>query len=641
MNKKQRFLDYLKKFSATRFVPARELAETLEVTDRTIRNYVKELNQKEPGLITANRNGYKYTPQKMQASQLKLSDQSIDSRRFYILRRMFKSAQRGVDVFDLADALYVSDASIRADLAALSKLAEKYDLVVKQRNGRYLLLGEDRNKRRLMIQLIRSVNPDGAGFEADIQKFLETISLKKLIKVIKAAFETYGLKPNSYFLKNFVLHLAIAMDRARGMESETVDVGPLSEDPHVSEVICYLKEQIAQQFAIDLLMEDVQELNILCEGEFRHETFDLSTFVEPKVLASLNKALAEISSIYLIDFSEGQFKNRLLLHVQSLYQRSKKQKFSRNLSLLEIRVKYPVLFDIAIYLSSVLANDLSITISDDEIAFLALHIGAFVDSQKKAEQKIRTVIVTPSYHSSEQRIQASIEKEFGDELTLVAVVEDLLEVDIALAPELILSTHKFLAKESLAAVKVPQIFIKEFLTPQDFHHIRAGIIAIKQKKYRQFLEEYLPVLIREEFYLELTEPTNKEAVFDLISAGFQAQGYVPFDFKQQLAARETMSATSFPSGIAIPHTIKYAAYRTGLFVIHSQLPIDWSGIDVHFIIALAVDKDDSEDFNRIFTRMVELLAETVNISYLKQSTNRLDFISRMIELMLADGYYDE
>ncbi len=326
MHNKERLIEYLKKFSDDRFVPAKELAEVLDVTDRTIRNYIKSINTKKPDLIITSRDGYKYVAKNNYGKNLELTDQSIDSRRFYILRRLFKSSVRGIDVFDLADALYISDASVRSDIVALSRLSEKYDLVIRQKEGRYILEGNDKNKRRLMIQLIRSTNHDGSTFNVDIQKFLDSIPFGEVVKITKTAFKNHNLKTNSYFLKNFVLHLAIAIDRARGISQLIEESEPHHNKKYRSyNIINEIRKSIFKEFSIKLLLEDVEELNILCEGEFRNTSFDLLTFVEPKVHESVNKALGELSKIYLIDFSEKKFKNRLLLHIQSLYKRSQEK----------------------------------------------------------------------------------------------------------------------------------------------------------------------------------------------------------------------------------------------------------------------------------------------------------------------------
>lgn len=641
MHNKERLIEYLKKFSDDRFVPAKELAVVLEVTDRTIRNYIKDINAKEPGLIRTSRDGYKYSSKNYNTHSPRSLDQTINSRRFYILRRLFKSSTRGVDVFDLADALYISDASVRADIAALSKLADKYDLVIRQNAGRYIFEGKDKNKRRLMIQLIRSTNQDSSTFDTDIQKFLDGISFEDVVMITKASFEKHKLKTNSYFLKNFVLHLAIAIDRAKGNQSNEAGDSLSNKGYKTYEAINEIKDAVSEKFSVNLLLEDIEELNILCEGEFRHDSFDLLAFVEPKVYDSMNKALEEISEIYLIDFSENQFKNRLLLHVQSLYKRSKEKKYSRNLSLMDIKVKYPVLFDMAIYLSSILSNDLKITVSDEEIAFLALHIGSFVDSQKKAENQIRTVILTPSYNAHEHRIKERIEKEFEEELNIIDVVEDVLDLDLLINPELIISTQIALESYRMVSPSVAIVTIKEFITSRDISQIRRKIEQIKHLKYRRFLEDFLPKLIPKEFYLEVENEVSREKVFEMIEEAFESKAYVRNNFGEMLKEREKISPTSFPSGIAVPHSIKYDACKTGLFIINSKKTIEWSNLNVNLVIALSVDKDDSEDFNRIFPRMIELLAEEINVRFLRKSSNREEFITRMIEMMISEGYYYE
>lgn len=635
MPNKEQLVAYLKKFSNARFVSARELAEVLGVTDRTIRNYVKTINAGSNPLIEASREGYRFLLRNEKTQTTNLANQSIDGRRFYILRRMFKNADRGIDVLDMADTLYVSDASIRADLAVLRNLAGKYDLVIRQHQGRFVLEGKDRNKRRLMVQLVRSTSQSEDGFEVDIQKFLDEIPLEKVASIAAKAFEKFQFKPNSYFLQNFILHLAIAIDRAKGEASHS-QIKNMTE-----EVIQEISQQLSEQFGIELLQEDRQELQFLCDGEFHHTDMDLLEFVEPQVVTSLERALAEIKEVYLLDFNDDAFKKRLLLHVQNLYVRSKQQKFSRNLSLLEIKVKYPVLFDMAIYLSSILANDLEMTISDDEIAFLALHIGSFVDSQKKAEAKIKTVIVTPHYNSNEERIKNRIKKELEEELTVVAVVQDILDLELSIQPELIIFTQMTSEKKRDFLSQAKSVTVKEFITTKDLNLIRKKVEEIKQEKYKTFLETFLPQLIREDFYLELTEVIDKAEIFEIITSGFLAKQFVPANFGEKLAEREQLSSTSFPSGVAVPHAIKYVSYQTGLFIIHSREKIEWDGTSVNLVIALSVDQDDSEPFNKIFPRMIELLAEEINVTYLSKSKNRADFITRLIHLMTSEGYYLE
>ncbi|XHB95246.1 PRD domain-containing protein [Lactococcus garvieae] len=82
-------------------------------------------------------------------------------------------------------------------------------------------------------------------------------------------------------------------------------------------------------------------------------------------------------------------------------------------------MRYPILFDIAVYLSSLIARDLKIEIAEDEIAFLALHLGSFLDEQEENEYKIRTQLKMSGYLERENRVLGCLEKRFGDELLFV------------------------------------------------------------------------------------------------------------------------------------------------------------------------------------------------------------------------------
>lgn len=643
MKKTDMLLDYLEKHADENFISAKTLADSLGVTDRTIRHYVKSVNDRYPNLVESSRQGYRLRKNTAKTVNNPEYGNHIDNRRFYILRRLIKSSDRGLDLFDLADTLYVSDATIRSDMANLNRLVTKHGLQVIQQNNRYVLKGDEKSRRKLMMDLIDISKPTKVSLEEEVQRFLGDISLQTLMQLSRKSFEKYGIHPNTYFFKNFILHLAIAVDRAA--DHEQLEQSSLSNDNRNSvsfKIVDDIANNLYKQYQIQFSQADKDELAILFNGQIKDDEIKMDGFASVNVTKALERAIQEIGEVYMLAFDNDNFKTRLLVHVQNLYNRLMQNKYTRNLSVLNIRIKYPIIFDIAVYLASVLSNDLNIEINDDEIAFIALHIGSYLNSQREENDKIRTVIVTPSYLSQQSDMEHFIQKQFGDDLIIVGIYEDVDNINALTSPELVITTQGLEHPDNhLATVNAEIVNIREFMTNHDTVLIRRAMERIKHRKYVHFLKEKIPELITEDFFINMDDESSKGQMMETIADRFQHGGYVDSNYLKKLNEREQVSSTAFPSGVAIPHTMKYEAKKTGLMILLPGHQVDWDGIDVKLIIGIAVNKDDSHMFNLVFPRIIELVAEPYNINYLVAANTRHVFIERLIALMTGDDYFPE
>lgn len=644
MTKSEALMSYLRKQESGNFVSAKKLANMLGVTDRTIRSYIRKINAEDPLLIESSREGYRINLFK-KTHEVSSENNSLNNRRFHVLRRLFKSRDRGTELFDLADSLYVSDATIRSDLAALSLMAKKYELKISQTASRFILTGTEKKKRDLMVDLIKEQNTQGTSFKEDIQKFLGDLNLKSVVAISRQAFKKYEFSPNTYFFQNFILHLALAIDRSRVNVVEEDGSEVISKlasgfkESTAEKVIALICDELKERFDLKLHHQDRLELTVLCYTEIKDTPQAYDDYISNGLEAILDRVLEELSSVYLLDFSDAQFRQKLIYHVQNLYNRAQENRSIRNFSLLDIKIKYPILFDIAVYMASLLSEKLQIEINEDEISFLALHIGTFIDNKTEEDKKLQTVIVTPAYLHMGKIMTSKLLENFAQEIRISSVYEDFSQISNLAEADLIVTTFggneipvEFRQNEGV-------VMIKEFVTNSDVNKVRVKIETIYQAKYRQFLWQTLPEWISEDLYVQLTQDLDRSKILAKIMDLFLAKNYVESQFKGELEARETFSSTAFPSKIAIPHAVKYDALQTGIMVIQSTGQLDWAGKEVDLVLALAVRKSDSQVFNRIFPRIIEVVAEAYHVEYLARSNSREKFIERLIDLLTSDGYY--
>lgn len=619
MKKEENLLTYLKNHNHNTFTPAKELATALSVTDRMVRYYVKKINDECSGMIETSHKGYRYKGQE-NSTQIK-EGETIEERRFSILRLLIQNNKKGLNLFDLSHQLFVSEATISSDISFLKADIKKYNLVIEQRHFVFFIKGNLKDQRKLMVDLISKPNFYSPSLESQMQKFLGNISLNSLKSEVKRVFSQHEFSFNSYFLQNFILHIILSFHQQNNYEVSDIYSGSLR-------MIEEITQWLNINYDISLSFEAKYELAVLCDGEKEISTLEMSEYIDPKISQALFHSLKELSTVFLIDFTDKKLLTRLLLHTQNMYNRIKKSKMKRNLSVIDIKMRYPVLFDVAIYLSSLIAADLKIKIKEDEISFLALHIGSFLDEQNKEGYLVRTRISVPNYLGQYQKVKKIIKEKFGDKLLFLSDEDNKVE--------LLISSDKTELKSG-----VETVMISDFLSEIDFDRINRGITKIKQERYLTFLERVLPKLIEPDGVVIQKESMTKEALFKRIESYFVSHDYSDAGYGKELFEREKLSSTTFPSGVSIPHTIKYISKKTGFFIIIPQDYFIFDDQKVNLVISPAINIEDSQTFNHVFQRLVELLSEDYHVKYLQESSTHQELIHRIIELMISGGYYEE
>ncbi|MGM0239947.1 lichenan operon transcriptional antiterminator [Enterococcus sp. AZ103] len=628
LDKELALLRYLKRNTGVR-ITSRKLAEYLDVSTRTIRNYIKRINENEPNLIISDSNGYQINLEK---NYKDIDSNNIESqRKIYILRRLIKNVHRGLDLYDLADSLYISESTLKSTINSINKDIKQWNVTIKSRDFKIYIDGNQYAIRHLLLNILNQSSVENFSLSHEIQEILgPNIKLDDLYKI---CLKYLGAETsNTFFLKNLVFHLSIALDRAT---TELLAPQNFSNDV-VEEII----KEIQDNYSLYFIKEDLDEFDELFE-QIYHRKFDVSKGKSEKHINKISIMLKELENVYGISFENEDFKNRLLIHINSLYQRAKKNIFSRNLSFEKIKVKYPILFDIAVYLASLLEKNLNIEVNDDEIAFLALHIGAFLESEPASSNlRLKTAIVTPGYLDEGTQIANQIKREFSNDL----LVTDVLDVDIfdqvTDSFDLIITNFPMTDLWQLKNSTTKQVTVHDSILPVEKNELWEAIREIKSDYYSEEITVLLnKTLKKSNFLTNYSGKTYKEALKDISDHLFKS-GSVDKKYFEQLTEREQASFTSFPSGIAIPHTLRMEAKKTDVAIMIPKEEIQWGDNKVKLIVGISINKEDRQIFNKVFQRFVEIISAEENVTKLSKQMDLNEFLNLLIQLMSEDNYYE-
>ena len=138
MDKKKKLLALLS--SANHPVTGKELSSRLNVSDRTIRNYIREINE-EKLIIQSSSNGYWITVLDSPCNKRKIESSLVydfssqNERLLYIAERIITSSEEA-DLYDIADDIYISYSTIEKDLIQIRGIIKDFHLTLLRGNGK-------------------------------------------------------------------------------------------------------------------------------------------------------------------------------------------------------------------------------------------------------------------------------------------------------------------------------------------------------------------------------------------------------------------------------------------------------------------------------------------------------------------------
>ena len=613
---------------------AAEIAERLGVTPRSVRNYVARINQEAGAeVVRSGPQGYRLDADNYRRLRSDSAPQETDSptaRASRILRELL-DAQDGVDLYELADRFHVSESTIEADLVRLRGRLVDTGLGATRRGATVLLVGSEGSRRRALVTMLRdSLSGDVADLSA-VEALFPGVDLGGFKTALIAALEEQGATINDYGLSDVVFHAAVAAER-------TARHRPLAlgdEAPALASGLspAALSRIVAEHLGVELGAGDLSHLDHL-----------LATRVATPVLAGVSERDSALAAVdresirrivvdagreFFLELDDENFLSRLALHVRNLVARAQDQSFSRNPLTSSIKAGYPLLYELAVHIARQLQRVHDVTVNDDEIAYIAMHVGAQVEQRRKSEDDIVPItVVAPSYLDLPQVILGKITAALGDE---IAVVELLTRSDVvwdALPGDVVVSIVP-------PAVPDPRVVvISAFPTSADIEAVRSAIAGVRRSRRRATLMTALSSYFDRDLFFRDIPDRPAEDTIRFLGQALQSEGIIGQDYLDGMLERERMSSTAFTDALAVPHAMVMSAERTAIAVVLNESPLDWNGSRVNMVACIAFSETDGPQFRATFDQFVETFSERDALRRLLESGTDFDsFLETLVELI--------
>lgn len=587
------------------------LAKQLQISVRTIKNYVNEINlQGKTKVILSTNSGYQVNREL--AKQLLMSEksdipQNYLDRSFYIIKKLLIEHRPYLDLYELCETLYISYSTLKLDITKMNQAYSNFHISFVCKNDQLRILGEEKHKRKLISHFL---------FEEANHKFIDLTVLKscfhedgidKLNQIIHSIFRKYNYYINDFSLSNIILHLMILIDRVLYGNSIQSKSNIKIEDEIERALVNDISESLESAFNLCLNENEKFEIYMLfktnANQSLSKNMSDLKKIVGDDILNITHKVITSVNEVYLIDLLNDTFLIPFALHLKNLFERSKNNSFTKNPMVENIRKQCPTIYDIGIYISLQLKKLKEMEIPEDEIAFIALHIGAEIERKKVNDEKIRCVILCPEYMGMQTKLYNEILINFSNHLNIISVVSFPYQLE-TLKFDLLITTIKVDESPNYKIFTISpfaiQINKKKMYSVLDEIQQNAKN-CILRKKFHYFFNKDL-------FFLDPVE-SSKEDLIKNISKLMQEQGCVNDEYLHNVLEREKASSTAF-CNIAIPHSVHMNAIKTTIAVVISKNGFRWGESHVNIVLMIAINKIDKKIFRELYEALIALFTDS-------------------------------
>lgn len=616
------------------WMTAATLSAKLGCTTRTVKSAVARLNEQFPGVIESGPSGYRLAdPASVHEAFVAVegaSDtvpQSVDERKTYILcQLLMRHGERDIDA--LARELCISPTTLDNEIQAINVSLAGTGVALRVHGTTLFAAGDESAKKRTISNLLFDETRDFFNQLELVNAFFPDIDIRALRTDIDSRLRKAGFFINGYALSNLVLHLSIALERR-------LNNFPMGEMPHADTVvpmdaevrgILYdILDGVEKTYSITFSPVDRNSFElILSTSLIGVESLETAYPASRDISKLLGYIAARVHSEYSIDLSDEEFRVRFSLHLENLIARGERNINLKNPQVDIIKSAYPYIYEIAVFVAEIIQNEAKIAVNEDEIAFIALHIGCFIEEQASNGARLRALVVNPRHNATEAYFIDRLNEFFEKDLSVVQLIEEPDELKGISQMDLIISTQEFRGH-----VSAPVVRVSPFLGEVDRALIHSRIDSIRRSSRQNAMERSLRAFFADDlFFVDTDFETERDAIETMGDALIEC-GSAFADFKQSLYAREEISSSAYRD-IALPHPIDMDAHRTAVAVSLHPTPVVWMGEPVRVVFMLSVARKDRAFFREVFELMAHVLNEPASVRALAQAKSADEFISILL-----------
>lgn len=598
--------------SKNEFTTIKELTNSFHVTDRTIRTDIQAINLEiakyECEILLKRKSGYylmSYNKDKFKELQNQIEKQtnvltfnSLDDRIKYILQKLLYS-QDYVILDDLANEVFVSRNTLQNYIKPIKETLETYNLIyVSKPNLGVKVFGNEKDKRECLLNeiLCKDTPTYIIGFTKEEQMLFRDIDLFEIQTLVNQLLNKHDIHASDYDRKNLIMHCALMISRVKTENYIPFDVQfPIQDD--IYELIEQLCIQLENKFDIQITSGEKQYIYLHIASNTHMNIYSVNTV---KLQNQITKLLEVIYEEYNFDLRQDAIlKKDLFNHFSSILSSKNIYMNKKNPLLNTIKTNFPLPFEITLTST---AKVFSEALTEDEIGYISLHIGAAIERCfTSMYQKKRVVLVCGSGIATTRMLEARLQTFFNSKIVIVNKISyaEFMHYDFANI-DFVISTIP------IQSDNIPVEIVNFTLKNTDIEKISKRLSHMDKKA------NFVTKFFDKQLFLHKSNAVTKEDVLKELAHLLENQNIVSDTFIHSVLKRESIACTNLNDIFAIPHPMEACSNETKVAVAILDQSVEWNDKheEVQIIFMISIKQGEQKQFEHLYDLFIEIVGNT-------------------------------
>lgn len=598
------------------YLKGKEIAKRLGISDRSVRNYVKDLNDNyliDSKILTNKNKGYILTGA---VEDIKVSEHfEFEERMFFIVKYLL-DAKDWLTYEEIAESLFFSNQTIRLDVMKIQKMIEEQYQKLKIESVIFKgvrLTGSEIEKRLFLESLskITTLNQTNSidSFAYHFKDWLEKETLEDMIGFFHRKSASLQIPNSPETTISILSYLIISLRRISQKHYCDYDF----ENFNMGEIESTKEFEAAKSMMYDygnqagILIPDVEIIYFSFYLISQRLMFSVSDehqlSVPDELKQAVKKSLKVLDQTYPLSFStDEQLYSGLIMHLARDMYPLLFNFYIENSFITTIKKEYIQGYYMAVSFANDLKKSFHLLLPENEIGYIAIHFASFIERSKTKTLKI--IILMNRHQSVSYLLKKELERRYSHVSVQTPMCNDVKYNDDELSEyDLIISFGPFKATDSEVVV------INGIPTEEDYKRIDAIMTRMSN------------VFSTKIDYFTKTRFSNKEELLFELLSGIGAP-----EMLDSILEREEFSTTDISDGIAIPHPLLPSELeKTKIAVSIQDKPMNWGSQYVDLIIMVVPGKNDQKITSRVMEEIYHIIKDPDLLTKVKKAITLEDF----------------
>ena len=603
-------------------VTVADIAQKLSVSERTIRNDIRQLNDDLNGSAVVEGNQGRYSLRIFEPDQYKKAFDKICNidgvfgtprgRQNYVFGELMR-ADAPLLTDELAYEMNVGRTTLISDLKKLREEIEPFGLGIVGKTSKGMILhGKELDIRTYVLENCYDALYSDYPLDREIKELIhDELSKKAFEKQVGIQFERYLLLMMDRFLTgHFIGKLTDAY----------YNLTANGEFFRVNNII----DRIGGILHVDFPVEEKIFTFLPIAG--MRTPADLGSVQEMELDETIGplseKIMAQIKADLDISIDPKDFAEEFAYHLMFMLNRLRFKIVQPNAILEELKTKFPLAYEMSGIAAKVIERENGLKVTQDERGHLASYFGVFLEENNLGQRRPFSIaVICGTGRVTARLISVQLKKIMDSQVRISTMSDTAATPEILEDYDVVLATVELPFKSPKPVIRIREIFDEKELKQ-------------KLEKARYWDRIDIPVLDDNQFIMSSLLDENKVFFFEKGRSYQDAldemieiltdEGHIDDGFGERLKEREEKGSMIFDNGVAIPHGIQTANDRMLLAMGIFEEPVRHKGQEVRVIFFMALpEQSDADDMLmiRVYDELLEISRNTAMLDAIGHTQN--------------------